>query len=231
MFFQDRNGLELRHLEGDVEGGPRDRAKRKKRRSLEYSLQRLSEVHSKLMELTSTALNNNESGEAMDIDKPMGFWQRRQLSQDLETAPIEKLRTLQPVLEELEEGEFVFDELADAMLWRFKSFLSTTNQSLLESNVNTIIPRTTSDQPSEKEKQESQQPNVQSLLIKTESMEEGIKDSSQITEVVPVVEEEDRQKETQNEAGSFGNCGQELTNKPPPQSNGATEEPNSETPL
>lgn len=218
--------MEVQHLEGDVEGGPRDRAKRKKRRSLEYSLQRLSEVHSKLMEFTSTALNNSESGEAMDIDKPMGFWQRRQLSQDLENAPIEKLRTLQPVLEELEEGELVFDELADTMLWKFKSFLNTTNQSsLVETNVNTIIPRTSSEPPSEKEKQESQQPNVQSLLIKTESMEEGIKDSSQVSEG-----QEDREKESQSEAGGFGTCGQELT-KNPAQSNGGTEEPNSETPL
>eukprot|EP00210_Caulerpa_lentillifera_P000708 g685.t1 len=116
----------------------RGRAKRKKGRNMELSLKRLSDVNSKLVELTSTVLNNSQSGEVMDIDQPMSYWQRRQLSQELNSAPVEKLRLLYPVLQELDEGEFVFDELADALLWKIQSIMST-NQSRFESNMDTAV--------------------------------------------------------------------------------------------
>eukprot|EP00210_Caulerpa_lentillifera_P002199 g2113.t1 len=205
--------------------GPR---RRRKKHTVEYSLGKLIEVHNKIAELTSMALNKSQSGDAMDLDQPMEFWQKRQLSQQLDNVPVEKLRDLHPLLQELDEGESVFDTLHDTVLWKMNAVLKPM-QNRLPSNIDAMTLSDNTEQPFENVQQsdsQQQQLNVQSPIpvLKDTTEQDMAENFSEIPAAVEEkmdVEEEPVQKE-ENQNGThstYGCCGREIVKKAP-QSNG-----------
>lgn len=199
--------------------GGKARLKRKRKEpTVEYSLQRLTTVNNKMQELMSKALNEVQSIDAMDIDQPMSFWQRRQLSQELENLPIEALTKLHSILQELDEKEFVFDELKDSVLWNLKSFLKDA-QKPLEANTDDVEAPVKSKQPPENAGQNSnlQNCNVQPLSgILDQAAERKIEENQ-----IPVILDKEGpiQEICKDTHSGFGCCGHEIVKKTP-RSNG-----------
>lgn len=199
--------------------GEKARVKRRRKEpSVEYSLQRLTAVNSKMQQLSSRALTEDQSINAMNIDQPMSFWQRRQLSQELDNLPIDALTKLHPILQELDEREFVFDELEDPVLWNLKSFLKEL-QNPLEVNGEVVEALVKSEQPPENAEQNSnhQNCNVQPL---NEVLDQAAEKKIEENQIPAVVENEGTIQEVYKDThSSFGCCGQEIMKKTP-RSNG-----------